>query len=360
MSGPAGGPVRPPATDLEGALHRLLRRAGRVAEQVGDRFWLFTDPGTGQCTSSRRGSWTGGFWAGLWWLRAAVGGAGADPARAWTRRLAPRAADDTATRGMIFWYGAGIGRRLTGDPVAAETAALGGAAVAAAFDPGHRLVPFGTAFDPADAPARAPRAVIDPLAGIVALLCDPATAPPGLRPLARAHAERHVELCLAADGGVHAEARLPAGPVSGRGWARGQAWGMLGLAVAARDLDAGFAEPARRSAAWWLERADPGATPHAVLADPASPVDTSAAAIAAAALLTVAALGGPESGAQHDAALRTVAHLVDRHLRPDGMLGEGCYDHTRAVAPAHELVWGTYFLAAALAVLSGKVAAAPW
>lgn len=70
---------------------------------------------------------------------------------------------------------------------------------------------------------------------------------------------------------------------------------MLGFAVTARDLDVEFAEPARRSASWWRERIDPGGTPHAEVADPTSPVDTSAAAIAAAALLTLAALGGPDS-----------------------------------------------------------------
>ncbi|MGH3928763.1 MAG: hypothetical protein ACRDTF_02150, partial [Pseudonocardiaceae bacterium] len=98
----------------------------------------------------------------------------------------------------------------------------------------------------------------------------------------------------------------------------------------------------------------------AVLADPGCPLDTSAAAIAAAALLTLAALGGPDSAEQHAAAVRTLEHLVERHLRSDGVLGEGCYDHTRDLAAAHELVWGTYFLAATLAVLSGRVTKTPW
>lgn len=347
-------------TDLGVALDRVLGRVGRVGEQVGDRFPLFADPG-GRWTCSRRGSWTGGFWAGLWWLRVVLqGGAEWDVARTWTERLAPRVADDTATRGMTFWYGAGSGYRLTGDLVAGEVAALGSGALSAAFDPAHRVVPFGSAFDPADRPTRAPRAVIDPLAGIVALLAGGAAARAGLRPMARAHAARHVELCLSADGSVYSEVDLCSGRAEGRGWARGQAWGMLGFAVAARDLDAEFAEPARRSAAWWRERIGPGRTPHATVADPASPPDTSAAAIASAALLTLAGLGGPDAAEQQAAAVETVEHLVDRHLRPDGALGEGCYDHTTGVAPAHELIWGTYFLAAVLAALSGKLTRTPW
>jgi unsaturated chondroitin disaccharide hydrolase len=261
---------------------------------------------------------------------------------------------------MTFWYGAGSGHRLTGDPAAARVAGAGRAALVAAFDPEHQLVPFGRAFDPPNRSPREPRAVIDPLAGIVALLADPATTDPELRSLAGLHATRHVELCLAPDGAVRPEVALPGGPATRPGWARGQAWGLLGFAVAARDLDPGFAEPARRAAGWWLDRVPPGRTPRAVLPDPTSPPDTSAAAIAAAALLTVSGLGGPGAAEYRAAAVGTVAHLVERHLWADGVLGEGCYDHTRGLAPAHELVWGSYFLAATLAVLSGRVTASPW
>lgn len=351
-------------TDLETSLNLILNRVAVIGEQVGDRFPLFADPVSGRWALSRRGSWAGGFWAGLWWLRLAALGSDevtalecGEVARGWTERLAPRAADDTATRGMTFWYGAGSGDRLTGDPVAAKLAAIGRGALAAAFDSGQQLVPFGSAFDAPDRSASGPRAVIDSLAGIVALL---AGGPPSLRPLARAHAARHVELCLATDGAVHPEVSLTSGHAEAPGWARGHAWGMLGFAVAARDAGTEFLEPARRSAAWWLERVRRGEAPHAALADPTSPVDTSAAAIAAAALLTLASAGGPAAAEYHAAAVGTVEHLVERHLRADGVLGNGCYDHTRGLAVAHELVWGSYFFAATLAVLSGRVDETPW
>jgi unsaturated chondroitin disaccharide hydrolase len=347
-----------PFTSREAALDSILNRVAVVTAQVADRFPLFADPVSGRWTTSRRGAWTGGFWAGLWWLRVAVLGRDErEVARVWTVRLAPRAGDDTATRGMIFWYGAGSGYRLTGDPVAAEVATLGRSALAAAFEGGQQLVPFGSAFDAPERPARGPCAVIDPLAGIVALLAD---EPLGLRSLARAHAARYVELCLAGDGAVHPEVSLPSGRAAVSGWARGQAWGMLGFAVAARDVGAEFAEPARRSAAWWLERVRPDETPHAELSDPTSPVDTSAAAIVAAALFTLGAAGGPGAAEYHAAAVGTIEHLVERHLSADGVLGDGCYDHTRGVAPAHELVWGSYFLAATLAVLCGRVDKTSW
>ena len=344
-------------TDLGAALDRVLGRVPVVAEQVGDRFPLFADPADGQWSTSRRGSWTGGFWAGLWWLRATVLESDAQLARCWTTRLAPRAGDDTATRGMTFWYGAGSGYRLTGDPLAAKVAGHGRGALSRSFDATQQLVPFGSAWDTGDHPAPGPRAVIDPMAGVMALL---SSGPPPLRALARAHAARHVELCLAADGAVHPEVSLRNRRATGPGWARGQAWGLLGFAVAARDAGTEFAEPARRSARWWLERVSPGEVPHAVLGDRSSPVDTSAATIAAAGLLTLADAGGECAAGYHAAARSTVEHLVERHLSPRGVLGGGCYDHTRGLAVAHELVWGSYFLAAALAVLCGRVAGTPW
>jgi unsaturated chondroitin disaccharide hydrolase len=143
--------------DLGTALDAVLNRVAVIAEQVVDRFPLFADPGSGHWTTSRRGSWVGGFWAGLWWLRVAALGRGWEwaelqVARIWTARLAPRAGDDTASRGMTFWHGAASGYRLTGDPVAAKVATLGRDALAAAFDGGQQLVPFGSAFDAPDRP----------------------------------------------------------------------------------------------------------------------------------------------------------------------------------------------------------------
>ncbi|MFB7942777.1 sugar ABC transporter permease, partial [Streptomyces sp. NPDC056049] len=91
----------------EEALDLVLRRAGQTAEQVGDRFPLYAEPAGGRWTTTARGSWTGGFWAGLLWLRAGRSGSDGDrtTAATFTARLAPWAEADTATRGLILWYG---------------------------------------------------------------------------------------------------------------------------------------------------------------------------------------------------------------------------------------------------------------
>ncbi|MEU8264981.1 hypothetical protein AB0C02_30755 [Micromonospora sp. NPDC048999] len=340
----------------------LLRRVETVAAQVGDRFPLYGNPVSGVWTSTRRGSWTGGFWAGWWWLRAAVTGRPDDhvAAREWTHRLAPRAGDDTVTRGMTFWYGAALGQRLCGDVDARRIALEGAQALAASFDRRLGLIPVGTAFG-VDGP---PRAGVDALAGTVALLGWAADAGRyGLDALARAHVARHVELLVGDDGQVRPEVWLdPDGTPADDGdgspgvWARGQAWGVLGLAVAARRWGGDFTTAAVDVARWWLDQAGTD-VPGAVIGRAEAPPDTSAAAIAAAGLLTLSQVTAEAGWA--DAALAVASSAVGR-LDGGGVLRDGCYDLAGGVAMRHELVWGSFFLAAVLAVLAGKVDEHPW
>ncbi|MFD0372450.1 hypothetical protein [Streptomyces sp. NPDC127114] len=100
----------------EEALGLLLGRVGETAEQVGDRFPLYADPVHGRWTTTGRGSWTGGFWAGLLRLRARHTGSRTDHARATaaTARLASWVGADTATRGLILWYGTALADEAEG------------------------------------------------------------------------------------------------------------------------------------------------------------------------------------------------------------------------------------------------------
>lgn len=99
----------------------------------------------------------------------------------------------------------------------------------------------------------------------------------------------------------------------------------------------------------------------------AGPLDTSAAAIEAVALLKLAALTraagigrtgeavGTADGADAPTrrARRILYRLCSRHLTAGGALTAGCYDAGRGLAPRHELIWGDFFLAFGLAILTG-------
>ncbi|MFB7041618.1 MULTISPECIES: sugar ABC transporter permease [unclassified Streptomyces] len=343
------------------ALAAVMERVTTTEAQVGERFPLYAEPRDGMWKTTGRGSWTGGFWAGLLWLRARYSGSEADrrTAAGRTAALAPWADVDTVTRGLIFWYPTAL---ADGDPQAAVLQERAARAVLAARDPELGVVPWGDAFGGPRLQARA-----DGVPGTVPLL---ATVAPGA---AAEHLRRHLDLCLGAEGEPLPAWRFEGGDVGwrpceepGRGWSRGRAWLLLAVAdalllpgAAAHDR-VRLTAAARRLLSLEGVLSGPFVLPddHAA---PYGPLDTSAAAITAVALLKLARL--PEDWA-HACSCRgvvTLSALAENHLtyggsgRPAGMLLDGCYDAGRGLAERHELVWGDFFLALGLASLNGLV-----
>ncbi|MBP2586126.1 unsaturated chondroitin disaccharide hydrolase [Streptomyces sp. PvR006] len=349
----------------EEALGLLLERVGETAEQVGDRFPLYADPADGRWTTTGRGSWTGGFWAGLLWLRAGRTGSADNraAAAAVTGRLAPWAGADTSTRGLILWYGTALG---AGDPTAQALRERAAKAAVGAFDPELGLVPWGSALG-----GERLRARTDGVPGLVPLL---ASAGPEGREAAARHLHRHLDLCLPRDGtGRPAPAwRLDrtrgwlAEDDPAPGWTRGEAWLLLAVADALLRADTPAWRADRLPAAAELLLADCGMldgplVPPADARRPDGPADSSAAAITAVALLKLALVPGAVRPTVWAARARAVLHrLAHDHLtrpggtRPAGMLLDGCYDARGGTAVRHELVWGDFFLALGLAALLGR------
>ncbi|MFE6709143.1 sugar ABC transporter permease [Streptomyces sp. NPDC057695] len=354
----------------EEALRLVLGRVTETAGQVGARFPLYADPDDGRWTTTGRGSWTGGFWAGLHRLRALHSGTAADrrAAAAVTARLAPWAEADTAARGLVLWYGTAPAEDTDGAAAALRERAA--KAALDAWDPGLGLVPWGAALGGPRLRARA-----DGVPGLVPLLS--AAGPEG-RAAAAAHLHRHLDLCL--DGREGDGRPVPAwrldGPRGSRaaeidpapGWTRGESWLLLAVADGLLLADG---DPARRadrlaSAAEVLLRRgeflDGPVVPPAEAGAPDGPLDTSAAAIAAVALLKLARVPGTTGATACAERAETVLHgLVGAHLtrpgggRPAGMLLDGCYDAGSGTAVRHELVWGDYFLTLGLTALLGGV-----
>jgi unsaturated chondroitin disaccharide hydrolase len=353
----------------EEALGLLLRRVEATAGQVGERFPLYADPDDGRWTTTGRGSWTGGFWAGLLWLRARHTGRDTDraAASAATTRLAPWAEADTATRGLILWYGTALATE--GDVAAAALRERAAKAALAAWDPMLGLVPWGAALGGARLRARA-----DGVPGLVSLLTY---AGPEGRAAAAAHLHRHLDLCLAGEGGRRprpawrwdeTRAGWAADADPAPGWTRGESWLILAIAdgLLRADSDASWRTDRLAGAAELLllhtQLLDGPFVPPTEANDPEGPLDTSAAAIAAVALLKLACLPGAAwATACADRAEAILRRLVDVHLtwpggpRAVGMLLDGCYDAKTSTAVRHELVWGDFFLALGLAALLGRV-----
>ncbi|MFF7233184.1 sugar ABC transporter permease [Streptomyces sioyaensis] len=368
----ADGTVRVAADTASGAadwagpaLAAVLERVARTADEVGARFPLYADPEAGEWTTTGRGSWTGGCWAGLLWLRALSSGAPEDRAAAarCTERLGYWTDQDTATRGLVLWYGTALAAGPGGDEAAAALRDRAARACLAAYEPEWGVVPWGGAFGGPRLLARA-----DGVPGLVPLL---AGAPGDGRAAAHRHLTRHLALCLAEDpprpawqarsDGTWAACAEPA-----PGWSRTAAWLLLGVADGLRHLgESGLWEAAGRLVAL---RTAPGAAlvppaqdgPPAGAGHPPGPPDTSAAAIEAVAALKLAALARAAGrGSEGDALMRWGEQILHRlsevHLSPSGALRDGCYDAARGLAPRHELVWGDFFFAWGLALRTGLV-----
>ncbi|GGS10877.1 hypothetical protein Snoj_14600 [Streptomyces nojiriensis] len=348
------------------ALAAVMARVAVTAEAVGPRFPLYAEPDGGRWTTTGRGSWTGGFWAGLLWLRARYTGDAADrrAAAACTARLEPWVRADTATRGLILWYGTAP---AGDDAAAAELRGRGAHAVLSAYDRELGLVPWGDALGGPRLLAR-----VDGVPGTVPLL---AGAGPQGAAAAAAHLHRHLDLCLGAgrDRSLRPALRFDAAagwqPCADPppGWSRGRAWLLLAVADALLRPDPATPGPAGRLAeAAELLSAEGefpagGLVPAADAARPDGPLDTSAAAITAVALLKLARVPGPRAAAYGHRAGAILHRLAEDHLtgtdsgRPPGMLLDGCYDAGKELAVRHELVWGDFFLALGLAALHGAV-----
>ncbi|MCZ0981768.1 sugar ABC transporter permease [Streptomyces diastatochromogenes] len=276
------------------------------------------------------------------------------PPRPWTEA-------DTATRGLILWYGTALGDGEEAEALRARAAR----SVRTAYDPALGLVPWGAALGgPAPAPART--------------ASRPRTAPRLRRDrgeaVAAGHLHRHLDLCL---DGANAERPCPswefteatgwhACPEPEAGWTRGEAWLLLAVADALLRARTPAWRPQRlREAARLLLEQGEFLTgplvPPALARHPDGPLDTSAAAIGAVALLKLALLPAPESTAYRTRAEDVLRHLTLTHLTPPGTphpagtLQDGCYDAASGTAVRHALVWGDFFLALGLAALRGHV-----
>ena len=365
---------------LEQAAGRMLERIDATLAQPGDGFPHYADPADGTWIRTPAGDWTGGFWCGLLWLAALRTGQPRyrDHAGAWAEKLRPRIAFESVFKGFLFWYGAGIGAVLFGDRDADALALEGARGLIDMYNPSAQLIPLGKQAEEAS-DVGINEANIDALPGTVPLLLRAGATLGGARPIARHHLAQHVALCVRDDGSVCQSATFDGltgdlrrrythkGVRDDSTWGRAQAWAMLGLAQGIAGGGAELQPVAERVADWWMAHAPADKVAFWDFDDPSIPEtnrDTSATAIAAAALLKLGALipaRRQEYGAFAEA---TVEALASRYLTPvsrddrrePGILTGGCFNKRNGVATAHELIWGDYFLFEALLALEGALA----
>lgn len=357
---------------------RLERSLAQTSGVVGDRFPHITEHGRWRTLPGddrprweggrwRHGNWTGGFWVGALWLalwatgRVSYGAM----ARDWLARLAGRECDETShDLGFLFYPSHVVGHAVTGDRT------LVGPALVAADRVAQRFVPaagYIQAWGPRGHPDWIGTSTIDTMMNLP-LLWWAARISGDRRyaEIAATHARTTQQHFLRSDGSTYHLLRYdPATGVprekttfQGYGpdscWSRGQSWAIAGFAVAFRETaDPAFLATAERAAEHFLRRLPIDLVPYWDFDDPAIPAaprDSSAAAIAADALLELAAIHPDAARRQryHTDAVRLLDALTSRceNRDPDavdGILLHGCYSKPEAEGVDAALIWGDYF-----------------
>lgn len=372
-----------PPSPWRHAAEAVLERLDVTLGEVRDGFPFYADPDTGRWVVSSDGNWTGGFWIGLLWLAARLSGETRYRAAAhrWADRLRTRLEADTVFRGFLYYYGGALGALLDGDPVGREMGLAGARHLAASFNPAAGVLPLGAESEGGFRAGTSATNVDSVIAAALLWWAAHESGDGALSDIGTRHALRHVAWCLREDGSVIQSVAFD--PTTGERnatfthkgysdtsrWARAHAWAMLGFALAARWVphEPAFLSAAQRTSQWWLAHLPADGVVFWDFDDPAipqSPRDTSATAIAAAALLKLSPLiHGPQQNRYRCAAEAMLRALVEGYLtplgpgerRPRGMLLGGCYNRRRSLAPAHELIFGTYYLFESLCVLEGVI-----
>jgi unsaturated chondroitin disaccharide hydrolase len=154
-------------------------------------------------------------------------------------------------------------------------------------------------------------------------------------------------------------------------WPRGQAWAIYGYVRTAEATGKrAYLDLAERLADYFLMRTGPDLVPFWDFDDPAipnAPLDTSASAIVASALLDLAALHPEPQKAERwrQQAIDMLSVLCRRYLATDaahrGLLRQGCYSKPHNEGVISAVMFGDFFFAEALcsAVMPGKLRAVP-
>jgi unsaturated chondroitin disaccharide hydrolase len=351
-----------------------------------DGFYRLRPPADGFALGANRG-WTTGFWPGMLWLawefssQPAYLKAGLAHLHDFARRIDRLEDVETHDLGFLYSLAAIAPWRLAGKglPVGAVAEAERAGLAAANHLLTRWLEPAGIlqAWGDLDDPAQRGRTIIDSLMNLPLLRWastvsdQPAFAANTLR-----HAEQLRRYIVRPDSSTFHTFwwdPLTGAPIAGTTaqghsdtscWARGQAWGIYGFALAYRDSgDELMLETAERVADYFLAYLPSDHVPYWDLAfgdGSGQPRDSSAAAVAACGLFELASLesnAASTTPAANAARYRKAAYEIVGSLaanyapKPDqsnALLLHGVYDMPKLVGVDEGCLWGDYFYLEAL------------
>ena len=348
-------------------------------------------PRDGQPQEGANTGWTTSFWPGMLWLAHGVTGddvfarAGREQVLSFARRVEDGVGLDTHDLGFLYTLSCVAPWRLTGDETARRAALLAADHLMARFlEPAGIIQAWGDLADP----AQRGRTIIDSLMNMPLLhWASEQTGDARYADAARRHtAQLREHIVRADDSTFHTFWWDPTTGEPLRGttqqgfsdsscWARGQAWGIYGFAMAHRY--GGPAEDlatAQRCADRFLLDLPDDLVAHWDLVfgdDSGQPRDSSAAAIAVCGLLELAgeltrAGGADEDAERYTRTAEAVLHsLAERYVPPQGstsnaLLLHAVYDMKTDAGVDEGCLWGDYFYLEALVRTLDPQWRSPW
>ncbi len=345
-----------------------LRQVARLVSLLGDDFPDYYDPQVGAW--ARNGGWTEGFWTGiLWWLYAwSHDEQYLSWARHYTRLLAAQKADfSDHDLGFLFYHSCVLESALTGNNEMVPAALAAARRLAARFNPAGRFIQAHGALGD---PERAGYAIVDTAMNLrllfwayeltgEALFYDVGwqTALTITREFVREDGSTYQVVWFDPHTGAVKEKGTLQGYNAASCWSRGQAWGIYGLTQVYKFTgQLYFKEYVAAMARYFLAHLPPDGVVPYDFADPRghqAPKDTSAQAIAGAALLALAALTtGQEHRVWQNEGERLLGNLcrdyvtISREGQPEarGLLRGGCYFLAQGRGVNSDLIFGDYYL----------------
>ncbi len=353
-----------------GHLERLLRLEGYPTYTRLGRWQVIPRDTPRPGFWPAEGGWMVGFLPGMLWLAYQVTGDEqfARQAQAWCRPLAARQHDETThDLGFVFFPSYVRGFALTGEGWLREGAVAAARTLARRFNPAGG---FLRAWGALDSPEWAGHTTIDAMMNLALLYwAARATGEEALAAVATRHAETTARWLVRPDGSTFhvyefdAQTGQPRQGATHQGfapdsaWARGQAWGLTGFALAAHYTGrADFLAIAGRLADFFLAHLPAHQVPPWDLRAPGVELavrDSAAGAIAASGLLLLSALAGEEGSRYRQAACRLLEGLWRGAGNPpergvEGLLLHGTLHKPAGVAVDEALIFGDYYFMEAL------------
>lgn len=364
-------------------MDRFTPALQQAAAQVRRNLPRFADAFPLPCTENGvypRGintDWTPGFFTGQCWLAYEVTGeeafreAALHQVDSFAHRLAVNENLDHHDLGFLYTPSCVAAWKLTGSETARRAALQAAERLTRRYQPAGRfLQAWGRMDDPKEY-----RLIIDCLLNLPLLWWAAAeTGDARYSDIARAHTETAAATLFRADGSTSHTCFMD--PVTGApdhvmtaqgyradsAWARGQAWGILGMALACRFTGkAAYLDQFRATARFFLDRLPADGVPYwdLIFTQGSEPRDSSAAAIAACGLYeALPLLDEAERPALQAAADRLLDALCTRCAAPavpgGGVLAHGVYCKASPYNTVQDYgvdecnLWGDYFYMEAL------------